>query len=133
MRARSLLVLLLLLASTSVFSQSMFGYLLNGSNATPAVVDTWESTKTIDSYKIDITLIKYSDGTYKLNYKDSIYIADGHMNVDCDYTEEGGNDKIRCDYEAFKHKTVDTSSWWSKGTSYTYEERNLSGFFTLER
>lgn len=133
MRARLLLVLLFLFASTSVFSQSIFGYLIVGTKAAPSVVDTWETTKTVDSYKIDITLIKYSDGSYDLNYEKKIYIEGGHMNVDCDYNDEDGNDKIRCDYEAYKCTTVDTSSWWSRGSSYTYEQRNLSGYFTLER
>lgn len=136
MRVKLLLVLLFLIVSTSVFSQSMFGYLINGAKdyqSSPSVVDIWETTKTIDSYKIDIKLIKYSDGSYDLDYENRAYIADGYMNVDCDYNDEDGNDKIRCDYEAFKSKKVDTSYWWSRGTSYTYEQRNLSGFFTLER
>ena len=137
MRSRLFFVLLLLAGSTSLMAQTSYTDYLDQKFARPhydetTIVDRWDAAKTIDSYKINVSFVKYSDGSYDVVYEDKIMKTTGYMDVDCSYVPDQGNDKIRCDYVAYNYKTVDTSSWWAPATTYTYDELHLSGFFTLE-
>jgi hypothetical protein len=136
MKSKLFFAMLLLIGSTSLMAQTSYEAYLERKFATPTwetttIVDRWDAVEAIDAYKINVTFVKYSDGSHDVNYEDRIMKVGGdYIDIDCTYLSDF---EIRCDYEAFKHKVVDTSSWWAAATTYAYDERYLSGFFTLER
>jgi hypothetical protein len=108
----------------------------NPNSDSRTIVNRWDAVKTIDSYKIGVTFVKYSDGSYDVNYESWItQTGGGHMEVACSYSSDEEGNTIRCDYEAYKRQEIDPSSMmgtYDVSVPTSYDIRCMSGFFTLK-